>query len=157
MRRLQPFKLRHVMGKPVHRRELRRPRKDDEHGPASYMTRRLSAKRYTYTSTLRKGHRLPIPWHPTGWRIGMRLFFKPLAYKAVQVSPNPKGALLQGRLQSSRIRSVYVSAIAIRQCASRASKPCLPTTAISDQASTASASDAAMASASNILKESDEI
>ena len=74
MRRLQMSKPRHVMGKHVRRREPRRPGNDHDHGTASYMTLRLSAKRYTYTSTLRKGHRLPIPWHPTGWRTGMRLF-----------------------------------------------------------------------------------
>ena len=127
MRRLQVTKLRQLNDGHVGRHLMRRHKvghrnvhaHDNDHDAKSYMTRRLKAKRPTYATTLRRGNRLPIPCHPTGWRIGMRLFFKLMAYKAVQVSPNPKGALLHGRFQSSRIRSAYPNAIANRSICDR--------------------------------------
>lgn len=131
MRRLRAPKRGPFNDKYVGRHRMRRPpaghRNVHNHGAESYMTRRLRTKRRTYTATLRRGNRVPIPWHPPGWRIGMRLFFKLRAYQAVQVSPNPKGALLHGRFQSSRIRSAYPNAIANRHFCNRTYQACLPT------------------------------
>ena len=131
MHRLQVSKRRHFKDGYVDRHPIRRPPVDHRNvhgqGAESYMTRRFRAKRQTYTATLRRGNRLPIPWHPPGWRIGMRLFFKLMAYQAVQVSPNPKGALLHGRFQSSRIRSAYSNAIAYRLICDRTPTACRPT------------------------------
>jgi hypothetical protein len=68
--------------------------------------RRLTALVHDHTLVLRllRDGRLALPTSVPDWKLGVRLFYRLVPQGSVQISRNPTGAFLRGKLQSSRVK-----------------------------------------------------
>jgi hypothetical protein len=57
-----------------------------------------------YTTPINKDHTVRLPQSAIAWPLGKRVYWRFNTARSLQLSPNPKGAFLYGKYQSSRVK-----------------------------------------------------